>query len=444
MWYCIPGIITFIYQENTPFTPFYFLQGNVSRTSWLSDYILTYTLESFAVIIVLLIIIKTYSKSRYFLRKESEIFSAHTIGDKWKIVITVLCFLLLLYQAFNFRGDYLENNNTELYGSADTLSQIINFSKSFFYSMNILIFIKEKQDKTILRFAFGLILFDSILSALRGFRLAILSGIFVYLLKKIYYAYHFGERQENNYSNNKNTKGISNRNKIIIAIIASFVFTWFVFLPIAQSIGQVRGAGNINLLEAVVNSFTKQSNVSDTHEVNNLEDVETIFGKLDSFTGGSMIANVVGYGQGGVTPYIGSFLVFVPRFLVPEKPIAGTSDGTIYTHPSRLVPSSVGVKSESLNIPISPLHISFWQFGYIGFPIFIFCLNIYLRWIISLFNSNSFIYQSIGMLTITFPTFSNVFVSPDVMLKNFCVMLPIILSIELLKKTRSRYIKFMS
>jgi hypothetical protein len=450
VWYSIPGFLAAIYRQDTPFLAFYLLKTNSSHESWFSDFTLAYSMESSAVSLALLFIaLERHSKKNK--HKNSLQFSNHAgflkskISEKNKFRILVLAAIVIVYQVINFQGSYLDNNSAEAYGNSGLVEQIFSsFIQPISYSMTILIALKERNKKSVIISAFCLLTFTSILFASRGARVGILLPLIVYVFRSILhknssilnvlFVKHFPKIKASK-SGHKPHKSWKEKRKLLITFFVAGCFLVFVFFPLSQSLSEARKADQINWPEVISKAFFKSEpeHANADGDVFKKIIVETIFGKLDSFTGGSLLVSESGYGQAGFTPYIGSMFLIFPRSIFPDRPIAGTSDGTIYTHPSRLVPRSVGFNSDSLNIPISPLHITFWHFGYIGLPMFVIALVFYFKLIDVFLSSSNFILNTLGLFSMSLPMFSTVIVSPDVVLKNSVVLLCFFLAYRLLK-----------
>jgi hypothetical protein len=458
MWYSLPAAIAGIYKEETPFSIFYLYQDNVSRGTWIQDFTILFVLESLAVLCVLILILFNFSKKQYsWIQKKTCLkYNIDSIPSQYKMGILLVGGAMLSYQVATFgnNADYLINNSADAYGSNDATSQIIAFVKTISYSMVILIAIYEQRKIGLVRVAFGQIIFESILSTMGGGRIYILTPLIIFIFRvcssdKV----NIGRDKHLNPNNcsiialsSTNNSSITSPNdtlafasqknltfqkdniRLITTFLVTLLFLIYIFLPLSKSIGEARSAGEFNLYDVVIDTFSsrKQSSPTSTETSKKMDDIESIFIKLDSFTNGSILTSTSGYGTGGIMPYIGSVLVFIPRFIVPEKPVAGTSDGTIYTHPSRLVTRSLGIQSDAMNVPSSPLSIAFWHFGYSGFIIFIVFGFLHFKYLNYLFSSSSFVYKAMGISSLNLPAFTGVFSAPDVIIKD-CVSLFIII-----------------
>ena len=427
MWYFLPAAIAGIYQEKTPFSIFYLYQDNVSRETWLQDFTILFVLESLGVLCVLLLMLSNSRKNQQpWQQKKSNLkYDIDRISAKAKIGILLVGGIMLVYKIANFgdNADYLNNNSADGYGNTDAISQVIAFIKPISYSMVILIAIYEQKKSSLVRLAFSQVVVESILSTMSGARIYMLTPFIIFIFRVC----SLNTLTIPTFISKGDRVGQREIIRLATTFFAIFLFLIYIFLPVAKSIGDARSSGEFNLYDVVVDTFInqKQSSQLGSEASRKMDDVESVFIKLDSFTNGSILNNTSGYGTGGIMPYVGSALVFIPRFIIPEKPIAGTSDGTIYTHPSRIVTRSLGIQSDAMNVPSSPLSITFWHFGYYGFVVFILFSFLHLKYLNYLINSPSFIYKAIGLSSLNLPGFTGVFSAPDVIVKD-CVMLFVI------------------
>jgi cbb3-type cytochrome oxidase subunit 3 len=448
MWYCIPAAIVGIYQEQTPFSIFYLYQDNVSRTSWLQDFTTLFFLESLAVFVVLILILFNPGKKQHLQgEKRSNLeYNIDRISPKAKTIILLVGAVMLAYQVANFGNfsDYLNNNSADGYGNADAGSQIIAFVKPISYSMVVLIAIYEQKRAGLIRVAFGQIIFESILTTMSGARIYMLTPFIIFIFRicstknSLLRDDYVSGILESTFAFETKKNRLRQREKIRLGVtfFTIMLFLIYVFLPIAKAVGDVRANGEFNLYNVVLDTFVNKKPHASTgqDESKKMEDVEAVFIKLDSFTNGAILNHTSGYGDGGIMPYVGSALVFIPRFILPEKPVAGTSDGTIYTHPSRLVTRSLGIQSDAMNVPSSPLSITFWHFGYYGFAVLILFSFLHLKYLNYLVGSPSFVYKTIGIFSLNLPGFTGVFSAPDVILKDCVTLFVIIYMVDVHRK----------
>jgi hypothetical protein len=453
MWYTAPGLIAALYQEETPFFPVYLENSSATGEVWFEDFCKAFFLESFAVCLILGGIWLFQNQRKRRLRQSLPMATSgqckrYQIPNIYKVAVLMLFLIALSYQAVRAEQDtYLQVNSSELYGSSNGLIYLV---KQLTMSITVLIALYEPKRSYFMYWAFGLITLDAFFTSLGGNRIILLIPIILVLFRNLLNnnnslsvetgMTYLGEFYSSPQFKTQPKKGHRFKIFILFGMIACFL--WFVFIPVAQSVEKVRlQGGTVNWSIVMVDAFSREND--------NKLALSTIFWKLDSFTGGSILTREDGYGTAGFTPYIGSLLVVVPRAIIPSRPIAGTSDGTIDTYPSRLVPKTIGVKSDVLNVGVSPLHIALWQFGYFGMVVFVIGNILYFRFLDSLLAAKSFWLQTLGLYSVSLPTFATIFLSPDAALKNvvfvifFVVLLKFgrLLRNTLRRESRSGYAK---
>ncbi len=167
----------------------------------------------------------------------------------------------------------------------------------------------------------------------------------------------------------------------------------------------------------------------------------TLLHKLDWFSAGYILVSKCGAGAAGIKPYIGSALVWIPRAMLPARPVAGSIDGTYAGHPSRVVPKTMHASLKSANVGVAPAHIAIWHFGYAGVLLFVGAAYGYLRLADRLLQAPSAYERVLGVYTLTIPSFAGVFSAPDVVLKNGVIICVLLLARHLFLSTRSTSVR---
>ena len=243
--------------------------------------------------------------------------------------------------------------------------------------------------------AMALVCTDTMLVIWSGSRLSLLTPIAVFVFK---YLHRFD---------------ITVRNFIYIFSFIPLIV--YVILPLSSSIEQARGNKTIDV-----------DDIKTSYNQTKYNYVKMLFEKFNSFSGGlTLINRGGGMGSAGLMPYYGSALIFIPRALWPDRPVAGSDDGTIYGHPSRIIPSVQG-GSDAYNVDVSPLYISMWQLGFLGIPVFVISGIAFLIFINQLLLSRYFSTKTIGIYLVGIPGFTILY-SPDYLIKQV-VMVTIILA----------------
>jgi hypothetical protein len=208
---------------------------------------------------------------------------------------------------------------------------------------------------------------------------------------------------------------------ICIAFIAGTTCVFYI-LPLATAIGQQRQAE----IDANVLFQTEEF-------VTSIEDrAAELFTKFNSFSLGSVLISGATTGETGQAvaqfqPYLGSALVFLPRAIWPERPAAGSISNDISGHFTR-VAGRAGYPnaSDSMNVGVSPAHVSIWQFGYLTVPFFILVNALSLSIISRLLGSASHLLQMSGWYLLGIPAFGYLVASPDVWVKFFTMTAPLL------------------
>ena len=92
--------------------------------------------------------------------------------------------------------------------------------------------------------------------------------------------------------------------------------------------------------------------------------------------------------------------------------------------------------SEYLNVGVSPVCITLWQWGYIGYIIFIFASVFYLKFVNLFLTSPNITTQAIGISLFAIPIFHEIIASPDVLLRNVVLSVGGFLILLVLRKLR--------
>lgn len=452
-WYLIPGVIAGILGKDSAITHLYFHNPNTTESTWLSDFTFAYSLESLAVCLALFaaIFIFKSNSSKIDIGKHikvENIEKLYHLSLIHKQLIFVVFACLLVYDAVSSSRSYAIANMASLYGSEDLLDKVlIGVIKPIIFSMLLLIAFFEKT-KILVAISFCLIFADAVLAVTEGSRIFLLTPVIMYIYRKVLLTgtsssvTNSGSSYDMIYKNKMAivlAKHRWNRQRnFLISFIILFLIVYFGLMPIVKSVQKLRGYKEISFEEVLTEAFFNYQESSRPDKQLDLnKQADLMFTKFDSFTSGLILTREskygTGYGKAGLNPYIGSLLVLFPRQLFPKKPAAGTSDGTIYTSPNYLVPRSVGIKSDTYNVGVSPLHVTFWHFGYYGLPIFIAALIINLKFINWLISAKSFSYNALGVYAISIPTFTTVIASPDVILKNIILLYFYFLILKMLK-----------
>ena len=402
IWYSIPGILFLILDNGDDKLSILF--QSVTRNNFLQSF----ALESLITVCVVVALMKFSSHITDKNTASFCVFLSDTKSQKYLLFLfTFALFFNLFFAKKDY--DYLSLNSAENYTEITLSQKIIHLINVVLLATTTLVAIYSKNRKIYL-LAFLLIFISSVLDFVTGARFSILTVVFVFILKVFV------------------QKNIIIEPKRILFFACLFFVGMNVLMPIFSTMQDKRGEG-IDFVEVAKETTFKNDY---------LLYARVAFTKLDSFSTGYLLTANEGVGGGGLLPYVGSALVFLPRNIFPNRPIAGSSDGTIGGHPSRLVPKSINIISDSLNVGVSPVQITLWQWGYIGILIFIIATVFYLKYINWLLNSQDIMIKTLGMFLIGIPTFHEIFLASDVALKNFVFSISIIITLLSVRKLYNR------
>ena len=308
---------------------------------------------------------------------------------------SILYLLMTIYNIFNGKHDYQSSNNlldassTVFTGTILLINDLM--AATFIY---LALQIGQKKLKAIAMFLVLLNVFSNVLT---GARIGFVSILFIVFFELYKY---------------QTLPGSKVKFKIILA---SYILIFLLFLGVMGMTGSI---GKTRAKQSVSAEDITLVNMDATNIFNDL------YTKFDSIKTGVRLIKGYGAGVAGFTPYWGSILYFVPRFIYPDKPISGSIDNTYYGIPARLVPALINANDTINNVGVSPLAISIWHWGWLAGPIIIWLtglLNINL--LNYLLNKNTLLLKSLGIYIIPIPGFINIFQSPDVVIKHVVLAL---------------------
>jgi len=199
-----------------------------------------------------------------------------------------------------------------------------------------------------------------------------------------------------------------------IRSILHFTFLTVLLIPLlalAVLIGEMRAERTVDEMSV------------ETLRFDMTEGVLTLYSKVNAIDTGLSLIQGYGAGTAGHAPYVGAALFFLPRFVYPDKPVAGSVDGSYAGMPSRLVPALVNESDTINNVGVSPLAICIWHWGWIGgMSAFLISGIVNLRLLGYLFRSNYLVLRLLGLWFVPVPGFLHVIPSSDVALKHFTLV----------------------
>ena len=397
IWHGLPGIIAlFIYADMVD------TSSLLIRNIDIDDFFLLYSMEATILCCAALIALRLAKmKLRRTARLRADKAEEPAIAPMKTLLLIAIFIVITAITNSAYNLTYLESNDYTRHGENNLLA-IITIVTGVIQAISIYAFTKS-ANKPLLIVSFLFILEQAAFAITHGGRIFMVLPLFA-IAGKIYTA-----RAE-----------FSGRKLIAITIVS--VLGLSAILPAAHTVGSLRGSGDINLGDVME---TKKQNAGSR------DDLAELFTKFDSVTPGVRLIEFYGEGSGGLYPYIGSALIFVPRFILPERPVSGSVDGEITGTPARLAPKAFGIISNSVNFGVSPLGVAVWQVGwYFGCLILLVAGTINIHALNTLMHSDNMLLKALALSTISPPVFNGMFTSPDAILKNLVTLLCIVLSVK--------------
>ena len=204
---------------------------------------------------------------------------------------------------------------------------------------------------------------------------------------------------------------------LFAAYSALFLVTATVGVVVTIAIANARGEERISIAEAEQQS--KQVVEGSAIREKLWEAFDHVNLKFDAISAGAVLIDRYGSGVAGMHPYTGALLAFVPRRVMPSKPVPGSADGTNRGTPSRLVAvATLAYDPDTGNVGVSPAAIAMWQFGLFGLVPLVILNVVQLRLINSLLLPRSIATRTLAMFLIGIPTFIGVFSPADLLIMN--------------------------
>lgn len=383
LWYIVPGSIYLFFDYHEVAAPFY---ERVSPDDFLQAFVwqgLATALSLFLFVII--------SENR---GGASRLEKRQVLASDWVLKLLLPLYFALIAVRSSRIGSYLDNNSAEMYterAAADGLSATalaIFMGYAFYHASTAT---RLRMIDLGLLIALALHVFVEFFS---GSRIALLIPLAIICVRYV------------------DRRGFSVKNLALIAF--GFVLILNVVLPTLEATQTVR-----QNREFVASDIVDQLATSR----NSTGSAEIMFRKSDLYSSGHLLLEVSGVGVAGFAPYEGSLLVFIPTSIVQSRPVAGSIDGTVLGHPTRLVPHKIIRRaSDSINVGVAPLHVSIWQFGYFGVALFLFGGCMYLVCINWLLKSGSPLEATLGIFLIGYPSTATLLPSPDMMLKQLVIV----------------------
>lgn len=399
LWYLIPGLISLFFPDIIT------SYGISSSYDDISYYVIS-IVELLFLIVFLTLFLRYGLKTKliynhYFQNLKLNIQSFENNYKRLYIVSLILSLFIIYYNITFFSQNYSEFNfglYLEDGLSQSTFDKIIIFFTNFSISYLILLFWFSKN------FRFKFISIFSLL-VYTYFKLMSGSSFWLFLPIFIFLKYLF-------FGGSINAFLFFKRNAIRIMIFAIFSF---VALTVVKNIQDAR------------NDEVSISNVSLEFDSDSKILLGTLFTKLNSFSSGYVLLKYDGFNFAGFKPYVGSFFIFIPRSIWPDRPPAGSFNDSYSGTPARRVPILLGFSSDFYNVGVSPLSVSIWQLGLLGVLFYLVLLFFYFKFLNNVLSDGSIFKTVVVLSFFSIPNFSSVFPYPDQIIKNFVVYFVIFL-----------------
>ncbi len=398
VWYLTPGLLGTAFGYGS-------FKSTLTYRVLAADFWRAYCLESgCAIAIVAIVIIAFRSKPE---QKTYDHLCSDLIFGKLPDWLLLFAHAVLIFAfAESSEYNYVLNNRASVYAGSES-SRYFSGLSNLLFSSTFLMACRGKPWTPKLLASSALLAAYVLLTLLNGNRLVLIVPIAVIAFR----------------SPELKRKFTSFQSVAKIALIVIFIF--FVVFPLSSAVQNYRSQGRLDLASLL----NRKSDVS----LNSIAAI--LFTKFDSFSTGHLLVRYDGIGEAGLTPYIGSAFPLIPRSLWPQKPAAGSKDGSLNTHPSRLVPRLVGISSDSYNVGVSPAHITIWQLGYLGTFVYIIVATTYIVVTDRIFKMGG-AYQVVAAYLTACTTFDKFFAPPDFQLLRFSLGAAFLVVIYLMYKTQ--------
>ncbi len=140
--------------------------------------------------------------------------------------------------------------------------------------------------------------------------------------------------------------------------------------------------------------------------------------KFNNPLGGTLLLAKEGPEAAGLAPFVGSVLSFVPRFILPDKPVPGSADGTYAGHPTRIAAVLLGHDEAAGNVQVSAAAVTIWEIGYWGIPLLVLVNAAYLVFVNSMLLSTLLSRRVLGFFMLGAPAFLTLVPSVDVCIQS--------------------------
>lgn len=331
-----------------------------------------------------------------------------SVSFRTDFFIVSVCLLVMIHYAATASFDYVERNAMAIVSGADRaflLHQVLSVPRKFLITYVLLIFIEQRKGSSLGVYAYLVLLFYAAIYIAAGARIYLFLPVVALLIKSI--------------------KGSRMNLNVTFRRLAALGLVGLATLPLLYGMQKSRQKA-----EGAIGMFA----YTDGFDADIA--LHMLMTKLDSFSKGRVLIERASAGSAGYRPYVGSALVFVPRLILPSRPVAGSTDGTYAGTPGRLVPRLQGRISDALNAGVSPVHVAIWHFGYVfGVVSFVAATVAYLSLLNQLLTSDARFERVIAVYMLAIPTFAGILTSPDAVLRNSVMLFCFVVLARLAKAT---------
>ena len=366
------------------------------------DFVQLYVLESSLISVVIMFYLK--------IGKDQGVRVNPQVTSKVFYPLVAVYFVWVIFTLLTQSMDYQANNDASLLNGnifSGTISLIYVLLGAFFTYCAL-----TTRTRVVLLISFVLVMLSTIQDLMTGARIGLVWPLFILVFRlwqpvvgKVF------------------TMSLGHRIMALTLVIAFFITA----MAIAESIRNIRAT---QLISSYKWSSTELIDVEST--------VMSLYAKFNSISTGMALVNGYGAGTAGFAPYRGSLVFFIPRFIYPDKPIAGSINDTYFGTPARLVPALVNPRDTIRNVGVSPLAVSVWHWGWIGGIVaFVVGCFVTLRLLAFMLNG-TLLLRLLAFSLIPIPGFFHVVPSPDVALKNIMFVGFVVVLLKILARVSGK------
>ena len=264
------------------------------------------------------------------------------------IILFSIIIIILVIIVSNY--DYIELNDVDV---DKPFINLIAFAEGYAVAaiLSIILFFRQNISKKLFFLLHVLYLIYSVKLTLLGSRIAIVGPLILYM-----YYYFF-------------QTGLGKKLFLTIPVVLFSV-------------------GVISIMPVLSSLRNDKISFSDVLNNTNSIDTEIILRELITKTNGVYYGAVLcekdGISKAGINPYVNSLVAIIPGFILKNKPVPTSIDGTIMGIPSRVAGSYIVLNSTIFNVGLADSSVALWHGGLIGL-----IFNVLFASLIMIFISNN-------------------------------------------------------